>query len=123
MTFTVWILLGIAGGLGAISRWGLDLAVKSQLKSHLELGIVVVNITACLLIGFVAGYFFPTDDCYQIIATGFLGGFSTFSTHIVDIVKLLETGRYRKALLILIGTLVASILAAIIGFYTGQLFS
>lgn len=120
MSLTLWIFLGLAGGFGAICRWNLDLAVKKRVNRYPELGIALVNIVACLMIGFAAGYFLPTDGCYQILATGFLGGFSTFSTHIVDIVKLMETGRHRDAAMLLMGTLLASILAAFTGLYLGK---
>jgi len=68
-------------------------------------GTVVVNVTACLLMGLLVG---RTADpphsgtwattALTVLGTGFLGGYSTFSTACVEGARLLLAGRWGPAL-------------------------
>jgi CrcB protein len=112
------LLLGLAGGLGAGTRFVVDGLVRSRLRTALPVGTIAINITGSFLLGLVAGavivHAAPPD--LQIIAgTGFLGGYTTFSTASFETVRLVQSGRTGLALLNGIGTAVAAIGAAAAG--------
>lgn len=88
--------VALAGGLGAVSRYGLDHFVNALLRGR-SLGIFAVNVSASLLMGVLAGLGIagvaevqPVDGALVspaaalTVVSGLLGGFSTFSTVAVD---------------------------------------
>lgn len=85
MTTGLWVFLG--GGLGALSRWLLSgwvqtLAEKTALH-RFPWGIGACNLLGCFLIGGVFGALAARTApgwVHALIVTGFLGGFTTFST-------------------------------------------
>lgn len=123
-----WLPLAMAGGVGAACRWGVD-AFVSRLSSRvtreaaaggrqrrrsggrvlwmlrMPWGTVVVNVTACLLMGLLVGRTAdpPHSETWAataltVLGTGFLGGYSTFSTACVEGARLLLAGRWGPAL-------------------------
>ncbi|PFG18794.1 fluoride efflux transporter FluC [Serinibacter salmoneus] len=85
-----WIAL--AGAIGAMSRYLLDLGLGRLLPPRLRQGwaLVVVNVLGSFAIGIAAGattlgLIDPRTD--TVLATGFLGGFTTFSAASLDIVQ------------------------------------
>ena len=81
-----WVLVALAGGAGAVSRYLVDQRVGAWTgarrarrirRTHLEIpwGTMVVNVSACLLIGLVAAL--TAGETYRVLATGFLGGSGT----------------------------------------------
>ena len=117
-----WLPLALAGGVGAACRWGVDTSVSrlsgraaretvaggwQRRRSGLRMpwGTVVVNVTACLLMGLLVGR--AADPPHSgtwaataltVLGTGFLGGYSTFSTACVEGARLLLAGRWGPAL-------------------------
>lgn len=82
------LLVGLAGGAGAGLRFLIDAKVneKNSLRDF-PLGTLVVNVSACFLIGLIAANL-PNGDWNAILATGLVGGYSTFSTASLDAAKL-----------------------------------
>lgn len=85
------LLIFLGGGLGSVARWSLALAIqKLSEKTSLEkfpLGILTCNVLGCFLIGCLFGYFTNKSAppwVFPLLATGFLGGFTTFSTFAKD---------------------------------------
>ena len=118
----LWISL--AGGLGGASRYLVDSGVRRLFQGRFPLGTFVVNVSACLLLGVLTGYVVAhpaAGDLQLILGTGFLGGYSTFSTACVEGMQLLRTSRRRAALLHTFGMLLAGLAAALIGLTLGAL--
>ncbi len=78
------VLIACGGGLGAVARDGLAGVAQRLGDGGFPLGTLVVNLTGCLLIGVVAGFFsgpsVMREEVRLAITVGFLGGFTTFST-------------------------------------------
>ncbi len=113
------ILLGLAGGLGAGTRFVVDGLVRSKLRSALPVGTIAINITGSFLLGLVAGaviFHAAPVELQAIAGTGFLGGYTTFSTASFETVRLIQSGRTGLALANSIGTAVAAVGAAAAGF-------
>lgn len=86
------LLIFLGGGLGATARWSLDSWVRKHSSiGHFPLGIFVVNMLGCLLIGVLAGwlsrYKGAQNWCSPFLITGFLGAFTTFSTFTLHLVE------------------------------------
>lgn len=90
----VW--LAVAGGLGAAARFLLDTVIARHNRLSMPVGTLVVNVSACLLLGFLTGWAVgdpARGDLRAVLGVGFLGGYSTFSTASVEGARLLLQGR------------------------------
>jgi CrcB protein len=93
----VWIGIALLGGVGATARFAVDLGVTLRAKGSFPLGTMVVNLTGSLVIGVLAGAI--TDgDGLRLATTGFLGGYTTFSTWMFQTERLGADGEPRAAL-------------------------
>lgn len=113
-----WVLLALAGGLGAAARFLLDSFVARHNRLGTPLGTVVVNVTACFLLGLLTGWGLThpgRDDVLAVLGVGFLGGYSTFSTASVEGVRLLAAGRTTAAFVHAGTMLLVSLAAAAAG--------
>lgn len=112
------ILLALSGGAGAAVRFVVDGLVRSRLKTALPWGTVVINISGSLLLGFLAGLVMrgqAPESLLLILGTGFLGGYTTFSTASLETIRLVQSGRTGLALVNGVGSMAASVLAAAAG--------
>lgn len=116
MTHALLIFLG--GGLGAVSRFGLDVGIqKISPFQKFPLGILVCNLLGCFLIGCAMGYAIKSAPTWfaPMIITGFLGGFTTFSTFGRDNVELISSGHSGVALTNILLSVIPGVLAVWLG--------
>lgn len=114
MTLPVLLALGLAGGAGALARFGLDAAVGARVASGFPLGTLIVNLSGALVLGALVGAALDGDG-YRVAGTGFLGAYTTFSTWTFESHRLGEDGQLRMGSLNLIGSLVLGLAAAWLG--------
>ena len=104
------LLVAIGGGLGAVARFGIASGIP---KTGLGFpsGITAVNVVGSFLLGFVVGVIEANDIALAIepVTIGLLGGFTTFSTWMVDID---EAPRKRMAVAVVAIPLIAGLVAA-----------
>ncbi len=113
------LLMALAGGLGAGSRYSLDAWLRPRVSPRLPWSTHVINISGSLLLGLIVGL--GADDTWHtVLGTGFLGGYTTFSTASVESVHLALDGRYRAATVNAVGMLVLSVAAAALGYALGR---
>ncbi len=113
------LAIAAAGGIGAGARHLIDQALGSRVRGRFPWGILVVNLTGAFAIGVLAGL--AADHPLAVVATtGFLGGYTTFSTASLDTVQLLGKRRYRAALANGAGMLVAAVALAVCGILLGR---
>lgn len=122
-----FLAVALAGGAGALCRFLLDAAVQrpriARGKSG-PLGILLVNLIASVCIGGLAGAGLAGAAAAHgnaatfelIVASGFLGGFSTFSTVAVDTVRLLQNRDWGWIALNTVGMLVLCAAACLAGY-------
>ena len=109
MTITCTLLICLCGGLGAGLRYLLDTLVKARWQVDLPMSTMIINLLAGLAAGLVAALatFHGLPNWGRLLlATGLLGGFSTFSTAVNEVLALARQRRHLAAL----GYLGASIL-------------
>ncbi|MBT2594970.1 CrcB family protein [Arthrobacter sp. ISL-72] len=112
------LFLGLAGGLGAGTRFVIDGLVRSRFRTALPVGTIAINITGSFLLGLVAGAVIghaAPVELQAIAGTGFLGGYTTFSTASFETVRLIQSRRTGLALLNSVGTAAAAVAAAAAG--------
>lgn len=113
------VALGVAGmgALGALSRWGVGLAVGRLLPGAFPWGTLAANALGCLLLGVATGLSAEVLPAHLRvpIATGFLGSFTTFSTFSVESVKLAQQGAWG----LFAGNVVGSVAIGLLGAAAG----
>lgn len=116
------ILVALAGGLGACCRFVLDGVIRSKITAPFPVGTVVINVSGSLVLGLITGLTLAhaaPDELRLIVGTGFLGGYTTFSTASFETVRLVQDARVRVALVNGLGTLVLTAAAAALGLALG----
>lgn len=118
------VALGIFffGGLGSIIRFWLHRSIVRGHPSEFPLGTFVANIGGAFLIGVLFGAH-ASGDGLKIAATGFLGGFTTFSTWMYESERLAVDGYAQGAARNLAVSSAVGFLAVTAGVAVGQLFS
>ena len=117
MTPLLFLFVCVFGSLGALSRWQLDLYLKKRrAKRTPQWGIGVVNLLGCACAGALAGILAPNAPLFFLLSTGFLGGFTTFSTAVLDAVTLIRERKYRTAVGLVLGVWLGASVLAVTGF-------
>jgi len=121
----VRLLAAVSGGgaLGALARYGLQTAFPHT-AGQFAWATLSVNVSGCLLIGIIAVLIASAPSTHRLVrpflVTGVLGGYTTFSTYIVDIQRALVAGAPRTALLYGAATLAAALAAGWAGMRIGD---
>lgn len=88
------LAVALGGALGSVCRYLLAGAVQSWLGLAFPYGTLAVNVLGCLIIGFFLGtlevHDAPGPMARYLLVTGFLGGFTTYSTYAAEAVGLLQ---------------------------------
>lgn len=112
------VLVALLGGLGAATRFVVDGMIRRRWVSTFPVATVAINVSGSLLIGLLTGLALFGDLAHGTLlvgATGFCGGYTTFSTAMVDTVRLAQAGEHRRAVLNAVGTAVLAVAAAALG--------
>jgi len=81
------LVTAAAGSIGALARYLLSGTVQQRTGSQMPIGTAVVNLTGALALGLVVGAA-ALPSMLTLAGIGFIGGFTTFSTWIVETVRL-----------------------------------
>lgn len=120
MTTFVFIALALAGGIGASARMLLDGLIKSRVSGAVPWGTIIINVSGSLALGLLTGLatVHVLPEAWQlIVGTGFLGGYTTFSTASFETVRLVQERRWTAGLISGLGTLVVATSAASLGLW------
>ncbi|MCI5075954.1 fluoride efflux transporter CrcB [Oricola sp.] len=113
------LLVALGGGLGASARYLTNLAALRVAGPHFPWGTMIVNILGSfamgLLIAALARRTGASMEVRSFLATGFLGGFTTFSAFSLDFALMWERGDQWHGLIYLIASVVVSICALFAG--------
>lgn len=118
MTPLLFLAIAAAGGVGAVCRFVLDGLLTSLSEADFPWPTVLINITGSLLLGLITGFAVSgllPEAWRLVLGTGFLGGYTTFSTASVDTVRLLQQQRWAAGIVHGLGTLVIAVGAAGLG--------
>ena len=114
------LLVFLGGGLGSSLRYLIS-KYLNQLENSIALGTFTVNILGSLLIGIIMGFALKNDTHSStltlLVATGFCGGFTTFSAFALENYQLLKTGDVTNFIVYTLGSVALGIVAVFIGIW------
>ncbi len=117
-----YLLVAAGAAVGAPLRYLTDRAVQSKHDSLFPWGTFTVNVTGGLILGVLTGATLggAGSDLRLLIGTGVCGALTTYSTMSYETVRLLEQRARFFAVANLLGTIVAGLGAAVLGYAVGQ---
>ena len=114
------LLVFVGGGFGSMLRYAIGRYLNST-ENGIPYGTFVANVLGSLLIGFILGYAAKNDALSQnstlLLATGFCGGFTTFSTFAYENHIFLKSGDFTSFAFYTIASFVVGFLAVFAGMY------
>jgi fluoride exporter len=105
-----WVGVGVFGAAGAYARFSVAAAVTAQRPGDFPWGTFVVNLTGGFTLGALTGAGI-TGDALFVLGTGFLGGYTTFSTWMVETQRLGEDAEFGLSAAYLLGSMLAGLAA------------
>jgi CrcB protein len=117
------LLVALGGSAGAVTRLLVNVVVTARLGQLLPWATFGINVSGCFLLGLVlgslqAGTLHPLAR--PLVATGFLGAYTTFSTFGAETIVLLEEGSVLLAVVYVGGSVILGLLAAAGGLALGR---
>ncbi len=118
------VAVGLGAIVGALSRFYLSASMNQWLGTAFPFATLFINISGALVMGFFATVAIErsiiSPDVRLIIAVGFLGSYTTFSTYTLDLEKLLTTGHWQFSALYWIGSTLLGWLSLELGSYLAR---
>lgn len=113
-----FVLIAIGGMLGTVMRFFVSVVLRA---GAFPFATLLVNILGCFIIGLVFGVAIKNihfDTHYRLfLATGFCGGFTTFSAFSIELVQLLQQQRYSVFIFYFLVSVVGGLLATFAGLW------
>jgi CrcB protein len=110
-----YLLIAAGGALGSIARYWVGSSIAGRMGIKFPYGTLVVNLTACLIIGFTLTYMGKRADLNPawrfLVPVGFIGAYSTFSTYEWETLSTLRSGAFALAALYAVGSLILGLVA------------
>ncbi|HEV7345403.1 MAG TPA: fluoride efflux transporter CrcB [Devosia sp.] len=117
-----YLLVGLGGAIGAMSRYGLSSLVGRLWPMSFPLATLLINLLGSISMGLFVGLMARLLPAWQnearlFVAVGLLGGFTTFSSFSLDTIVLIERGELLQAA----AYVLLSVVVCLIGLYLGLL--
>lgn len=120
-----YLYIAVGGALGSIARYWVGSTVSGRLGTKFPYGTFVINITACVIIGFTITFLSKRAELNAawryLIPVGFVGAYSTFSTYEWETFSSLRAGAFLLAGLYAVGSLVAGLVSVWCGSMLAEL--
>ena len=118
------VLIGLAGASGALTRYGIQSAVTQALGRSTVLGTLLINVSGAFVLGLVLALIDERGSIplywRPVIATGFLGAYTTFSTLMYESFNRFETGDLATAGANVVASVALGLLATYLGLTLGR---
>jgi CrcB protein len=129
MSPLLFLVVALAGGVGAAARFALDSVIHSttarrRLGTALPWGTLAINLSGSLLLGVLVGAVGAGvlgGEWQWALGSGFLGGYTTFSTASFETVRMLQQRRWAAGLVNGLLQLVLATALAGAGLWLGSL--
>ena len=120
---TGYVAAALGGALGALARWGVAEALPHD-PGAWPWATLLVNLVGCLVLGLLIGRVLERSPgppwLRPFLATGVLGGFTTYSAFAVETVQLTEAGRVGAAAGYVLASVAGGVLATAVGLGAGR---
>jgi fluoride exporter len=117
------LVIFLGSGLGGLARYAAGVWIQNMSRSEFPWGTLVINVSGSLLLGLVYGTLdsiSAAPEWRAFLGIGVLGGYTTFSTFSYEAVRLLQDGEWDRALWYVLGSVIVSLAAALLGFRLGS---
>jgi len=118
------LMVFVGGGFGSVARYFLGRWLNNM-ETAIPYGTMLSNVLGSFLVGFILGYLAKStnisDTQSLLLATGFCGGFTTFSTFAYENHVFLKNGDYLSFLPYTLGSLILGFVAVFLGLYFSKL--
>ena len=118
------LLIGLGGFVGANLRYWLGGWIAQKIGVLFPVETMLINLSGSFLLGLfmtLALHYTWSPEWRQVVAIGFIGSFTTYSTYEYESLRLLQEGAWVKAGLNLFGSLVLGLIAVFLGVALGRL--
>lgn len=113
-----FLMVFIGGSLGAVCRYAVSIQMKRMISTEFPLATFLINLLGSFLLGLLIAS--PLESMMRLLlGTGFLGGFTTFSTFQVENISLYLKKNYRTLLIYVMLSVGLCILFAYFGLLLG----
>jgi len=116
-----YVVVFIGAGLGGMVRHFMNIWVARLAGTHFPMHTLVINVTGSMVMGMVAAWFAlkggAAGHLRLFLATGVLGGYTTFSAFSLDAILLWERHDYLLAAYYVGGSVVMSLLGLVAGLW------
>jgi CrcB protein len=110
-----YLFIASGGALGSIARYWVGSTIAGRTGIKFPYGTLVVNLTACLILGFSMTYFGKRTDLSPalryLVPIGFVGAYSTFSSYEWETLSTLRSGAFVLAAVYSVGSLILGLVA------------
>ena len=110
-----YLLIAFGGALGSMARYWVGSTIANRMGIKFPYGTFVINITACLIIGFSLTFLARRADLNSawrfLVPVGFIGAYSTFSTYEWETLSTIRSGAFFMAALYVFGSLILGLAA------------
>jgi fluoride exporter len=110
-----YLFIAFGGALGSIARYWVGTAIANRAGTKFPYGTFVINITACVIIGFSLTFLARRADLNAawrfLVPVGFVGAYSTFSTYEWETLSTIRTGAFLLAALYAVSSLLLGLVA------------
>ena len=119
-----YLLIAIGGALGSMLRYWVGSTIAGRMGIRFPYGTLVVNLTACVVLGFTLTYLGRRADLSSawrfLIPIGFIGAYSTFSTYEWETLSTMRSGAFALAAVYAVGSLILGLAATWCGTLLGD---
>jgi CrcB protein len=116
-----YVVVFVGAGVGGMVRHFMNIWVARLAGTHFPMHTLVINVTGSMVMGMIAAWFAlkggATGHLRLFLATGVLGGYTTFSAFSLDAILLVERHDYLAAAYYIGGSVVLSLLGLIAGLW------
>jgi len=122
-----YLFIAVGGALGSLTRFWVGSTIASRMGTRFPYGTFVINITACIIIGFSLAFLGSRTELNPawrfLIPVGFVGAYSTFSTFEWETFSNLQTGAFFIAALYVVLSLFLGLVGVWCGVLIARVFS
>jgi fluoride exporter len=119
------LAVALGGGLGAVSRYGIDTLIERRVESSLPWATFTINVSGCLAVGFIIAALVDRHRAPQWLRVGlvmgFCGGYTTFSTFAQETLDATQARDVGVALAYVTASVALGVTAVLIGGWLGRL--
>src|SRR5580700_11222975 len=125
MKLQKYLFIALGGAAGSVLRYWVGSTISGRMGTRFPYGTLVINLTACVIIGFTLTYFGKRADLNPawrfLVPIGFIGAYSTFSTYEWETLSTMRSGAFGMAALYAVGSFVLGLAAVWGGAVLGEM--